>query len=63
MTAKLQELWEPVAKGPGIFQVTPEDIRHMQSRVHQFTAHHQIPEDLRKEIPNCKYCFSKLVVM
>ena len=42
MTAKLQELWEPVAKGPGVFQVTPEDLRHMQSRVHQFTARHQI---------------------
>ena len=62
MTANLQELWEPVAKGPGVFQVTVEDIKHMQSRVHQFTARHQIPDGQKKEVPNCKYCFCKLVV-
>ena len=51
MTAKLDGLWNltPV--------VSLEDIRHMQSRVHQFTASAQIEIPMR-EMPKCKYCFA-----
>ena len=62
MTAKLEELWQPVEMGQGAFQVTAEDIRHMQSRVHQLTTHYKIPDDQKKDVPNCKYCFCGLVV-
>ncbi|CAE8624319.1 unnamed protein product [Polarella glacialis] len=51
MTAKLDGLWDPTPV------VSQEDIRHMQSRVHQFTASAQIETPMR-EMPKCKYCFA-----
>ena len=41
MTAKAEGLWEPTAS------VSAEDIRHLKSRVEQFTATKQITTVLR----------------
>jgi hypothetical protein len=55
MTAKAEGLWEPTAS------VSAEDIRHLKSRVEQFTATKQITTVLR-DVSRCKETFCAWVV-
>jgi len=48
MTAKDEGLWQPSGN------VTVEDIRHMQSRVEQFTATVILSRDALRDVPLCK---------
>ena len=55
-TAKAEGLWEPQGS------VTAEDVRHMQSRVEQFTATAQILQSVLRDIPLCKESWAWWVV-
>ena len=67
MTAKEEGLWDPVPPLPGLVPVTKEDIKHMQSRVHQFFARVAVPRvegaDEFAEVPDCKESFSRWLVL
>ena len=56
MTVKSEGLWSPNAV------VSSEDVRHLQSRVEQFTATAQIARSALTDMPKCKESFSKWVV-
>jgi len=63
MTGPNEGLWDPKAKnGPGTFAVTRENIRHMQGRVEQFEATHEMLRINFKDVPNCKETFCAVVV-
>ncbi len=62
MTAPLEDLWVSVAaRGDTTYDVTREHIRHMQARVEQFEALHQLKGKI-DDIPDCKESFCKVVV-
>lgn len=56
ITAKADGLWRCAGA------VTPEDVRHMQSRVEQFVASEQLPGDAIADIPPCAACFAAWLV-
>ena len=56
MTAKHEGLWQQMG------MVSSEDIRHMQSRVVQFTAYHVIPLADFAPVPLCKESWARWVV-
>ena len=56
ITAKDEGLWQPMGN------VTPENIRHMQSRVEQFTAKAQLPIQSLHDVPLCKQSWASWVV-
>ena len=56
MTAKAEGLWEPTGS------VCREEIRHMQSRVDQSEATHQIEEIDFQESPQCKESWCRWVL-
>ena len=53
MTAKEAGLWEPFG------MVSREDVRHMQSRVLQFTATGALQEEDLASVPNCAESFAR----
>ena len=56
ITAKAEGLWEPQGS------VSAEDVRHMQSRVEQFTAAAQLERAVLKDVPVCKQSWARWVV-
>ncbi len=58
MTAKCEGLW---VSSNGV--VSPEDIRHMQSRVHQFHAMAQLPTEALRAVPPCPEGFSRWLLL
>ena len=52
ITSKMEGLWD--VRGC----VTQEDVRHMQSRVEQFSALEQVPAGEMKDVPKCKNSFA-----
>lgn len=56
ITAKDEGLWQPAGN------VSPEDIRHIQSRVEQFTAKEQLPIKSLRDVPMCKQSWASWVV-
>ena len=52
MTAELDGLWDRLGG------VDREDIRHMQSRVQQFVARHQLCQRQFLDVPKCKESFA-----
>ena len=40
-----------------------EDIRHMQSRVIQFSAHHVIPTESIQQVPMCRESWARWLVI
>ena len=57
MTAKAEGLWQQVGS------VAMEDIRHMQSRVIQFSAHHVIPTESFQQVPMCRESWARWLVI
>ena len=53
MTAKADDLWDPIPPLPGLLPVTMEDIRHMQNRIHQFSALVPVLEAGMSAVPSC----------
>jgi hypothetical protein len=62
LTAKEEGLWDPLPCLPGLVPVNREDIRHMQSRVHQFNALVQVPGAMVK-IPDCAESFCRWLLV
>ena len=56
MTAKDVGLWQPMG------MVSTEDVRHMQSRVIQFTASHVLRTAAFVDVPACKESWARWVV-
>jgi len=63
MTAKEDGLWDPVPAIPGLMPVTKEDIKHMQSRLLQFTATVPLPQADLVKVPKCKESFCRWLVV
>ena len=63
MTAKDEGLWDPVPPIAGLMPVTREDIRHMKSRVRQFTAVAPLADDVVVEVPSCEESFCRWLVV
>ena len=67
MTAKEEGLWDPVPSLPGVVPVSKEDIRHMQSRVHQFVVTAPVPRETLggdfAEVPECRESFCRWLVL
>lgn len=63
MTAKDEGLWDPIPPLPGCTPVTREDIRHMQQRVHQFTARAAVPDSSLVMVPKCRESFCRWLVV
>ena len=55
-------MWDLVPAVQGQVPMTREDIRHMQKRVFQFTALHQMDDTLLVDVPKCKESFCKMVL-
>ena len=62
MTAKADGLWDPMAALAGMTAVTAEDIRHMQSRVHQFHALAPVPSNVLASVPDCPETWCRWIV-
>jgi hypothetical protein len=56
ITAKAEGLWERQGC------VSHEDLRHMQSRVHQFTAAAQLPQDSLRHVSPCPSSFARWLI-
>ena len=63
MTAKEEGLWDLITPLPGLVPVTEEDIKHMQSRVHQFNAAAALQTGALLTVPACKGTFCRWLVI
>ena len=63
LTAKEEGLWDPLPCLPGLVPVTREDIRHMQSRVHQFNALVPVPGSNIVKVPDCAESFCRWLLV
>ena len=62
-TGPKEGLWALKKKaGPGTFEVTQENVRHMQGRVELFEATYEMDKKKFKDIPNCKTTFCSVVL-